>query len=60
MASDGKDENMKRTNKTKLIGAQVGFNSRYSPHCHSNFRFSVTRIENLNCTIRKDINNLYY
>ena len=27
--------------------SQVGFNSRYWLHCHSNFMFSTTKIENL-------------
>ena len=35
---------------------QVGFNSRYWLHCHSNLRISRTEIENLKWKIRRDIN----
>ena len=38
-----------------LPKTQVGFNSRYWLHCHSNWRVSVTTIENLRWQLGKDI-----
>ena len=40
--------------------AQVGFNSRYWLHCHSNSRVSRTKIENLKWRIGGDIISLTF
>ena len=40
--------------------AQIGFNSRHWLHCYIKFMFSMTKIESLNCTIRKDINFVFF
>ena len=46
------------TNAIKMIEqySQIGFNSRYRVHCHSNFMCSITKIENLKRQFNEDIN----
>ena len=45
--------------RSSTVSSLVGFKSRYWLHCHLNFRFSMTKIENLNHTIGKDINFVF-
>ena len=40
--------------------AQVRFNLRYWLHCHSNFRITRTKIENLRWQVSEDINFITY